>query len=137
MSNVAKAAFRFNQFTVRESHIVVRDDGDNDFELVFRPSGVVFPSGGRFELEIDFEAVDKNGFVEIKVISKAFFQYSDIPDIANTKFFTENAPAIAFPYIRAYISTLTVLSGITPITLPTLNLSGMSEMLRENITLGE
>lgn len=137
MSEVTKASFRFTHFTIKESHIIVREDGDNDFELSFIPSGVVFPSKNSFELEIAFEAVDKNGLVEIKVISNGFFQYSNIPDITNTKFFTENASAIVFPYIRAYISTLTVQSGITPIVLPTLNLTGMSETLKKNITIGE
>lgn len=137
MSEVAKASFRFTSFTVKESHIVVKEDGDNDFELSFIPSGIVFPSDNRFELEIIFEAIDKNGLVEIKVVSNGIFQYSDIPDITNTKFFTENASAILFPYIRAYVSTLTVQSGVTPIILPTLNLSGMGETLKKNITISE
>ena len=45
-------------------------------------------------------------------------------DLTNKQlFFSQNAPAILFPYIRAYISALTALSGIPTITLPTLNLS--------------
>ena len=48
------------------------------------------------------------------------------------KYFYMNAPAILFPYIRAYISTLSVLSGIEPITLPTLNLSGLGKELEKN-----
>ncbi len=36
-------------------------------------------------------------------------------------FFTASAPAIMFPYLRAHISTLTAISGIDPLILPTIN----------------
>ena len=45
-----------------------------------------------------------------------------------------NAPALLFPYIRAYISTLTNLSRLESINLPTLNMSGLGEDLKKNIT---
>ena len=32
-----------------------------------------------------------------------------------------NAPAIAYPYLRAYVSNLTLQSGVNPAMLPTLN----------------
>ena len=52
-------------------------------------------------------------------------------DNLNNLFFV-NAPALLFPYIRAYISTLTNLSGFDPINLPTLNMSGLGEDLKKN-----
>ena len=48
------------------------------------------------------------------------------------QYFYTNAPAILFPYIRAYISTLTNLSGYKPINLPTLNLTSLREDLEKN-----
>lgn len=36
-------------------------------------------------------------------------------------FFKINAPAIAFPYVRSYISNLTLQSGFNPIILPSVN----------------
>jgi preprotein translocase subunit SecB len=41
------------------------------------------------------------------------FKVSDFPRI--------NAPAIAFPFLRAYISNLTLQSGIRPLMLPSIN----------------
>ena len=32
-----------------------------------------------------------------------------------------NAPAIAYPYLRAYVSNLTLQSGVNPAMLPTIN----------------
>ena len=40
---------------------------------------------------------------------------------------SSNAPAILFPYFRAYISTLTSLSGMQPVILPTINFARMLE----------
>ena len=48
------------------------------------------------------------------------------------KFFYINAPALLFPYIRAYISTLTNLSGFEPINLPTLNMTRLGDDLKKN-----
>lgn len=47
-----------------------------------------------------------------KKITEAF-KISDFPKI--------NAPAIAFPYLRAYISNLTLQSGYKPVILPSIN----------------
>ncbi|MDY4753237.1 MAG: protein-export chaperone SecB [Prevotella sp.] len=44
-----------------------------------------------------------------------------------------NAPAIIFPYIRAYVSTLTSLSGIPTIIMPTINMESVGRQLREII----
>ena len=38
-----------------------------------------------------------------------------------------NAPAIAFPYIRAFISNLTLQSGLNPVILPSINFVKISE----------
>lgn len=47
------------------------------------------------------------------------FKVSDFPKI--------NAPAIAFPYIRAYISNLTLQSGFQPIILPSINFVNLAK----------
>ncbi|PIQ16396.1 MAG: protein export chaperone secb, partial [Flavobacteriales bacterium CG18_big_fil_WC_8_21_14_2_50_32_9] len=39
-----------------------------------------------------------------------------------------------FPYIRAYISALTALSGLKTITIPTMNLTGLGEKLKRKTT---
>ena len=49
-----------------------------------------------------------------------------------SSYFFINAPALLFPYIRAYISTLTNLSGFESINLPTLNMTRLGEDLKKN-----
>ena len=52
---------------------------------------------------------------------------SEISEENKTSFVNSNAPAILFPYFRAYISTLTSLSGMQPVILPTINFARMLE----------
>ncbi|WP_222708016.1 protein-export chaperone SecB [Algibacter pacificus] len=47
------------------------------------------------------------------------FKLSDFPKI--------NAPAIAFPYLRAYISNLTLQSGFEPVMLPSINFVNLAK----------
>jgi preprotein translocase subunit SecB len=41
-----------------------------------------------------------------------------------------NAPAIAYPYLRAFISNLTLNSGFAPVMLPSLNFVAMKDRIR-------
>lgn len=62
--------------------------------------------------------------VNISAKAEAKFSTSHIIDDAfkNHPLMKVNAPAIVFPYLRAFISTLTVNAGfVTPIILPTFN----------------
>lgn len=48
---------------------------------------------------------------------------NDLSETDKNSFFNVNTPAILFPYIRAYVTALTALSGIPPVVMPTINLS--------------
>ena len=133
MIDPEKSTFQFVGFLVTESHISLRRADEYDFRLTITPSGTVNSTKGEFELQLQIEAIDENQQAEIRVTTLATFSYTNISDPQNSKFLTENAPAIVFPYIRAYISTLTTQAGISGIILPTMNLSGMSDLLRQNI----
>ena len=47
-------------------------------------------------------------------------------------FFYPNSLAIIFPYVRAFVSTITLQANVHPVMLPTLNLIGLTEELRSN-----
>ena len=125
MNQTPEVKFQFVNFLIKESHFVLNNAGEYDFTLSFDPSGVVLPSLGQFHLQLGFTAKDAENLVDINLVAVAIFQYEGIDNIADSQYFIVNAPAIAFPYLRAYISTLTTQSGISPIILPTLNLSGL------------
>ena len=69
--------------------------------------------------------------VDIKVSLVAHFKYESTQQDNLDKYIAYNAPAIIFPYVRAYISSLTGLSGISPIILPTLKMEKFGKKLLE------
>ena len=65
--------------------------------------------------------------LELKAIAH-FSTQSDIDeDFKNSAFVNINAPAIAFPYVRTFISNLTLNSGYDPIVLPAFNFLQLAE----------
>ncbi|WP_165743067.1 protein-export chaperone SecB [Pseudoalteromonas sp. Z9A6] len=52
-------------------------------------------------------------------------------EFVNSHFPHVNAPAIAFPYMRAFVSTLLLNAGYEPIMLPSVNFSAMYKDMQE------
>lgn len=73
--------------------------------------------------------------VDIKVSMVAHFEYRSTQKAELDGYIAYNAPAIIFPYVRAYISSLTGLSGISPIILPTLNMEKFGKKLLDLLSL--
>ncbi|AEL25699.1 protein-export chaperone SecB [Cyclobacterium marinum] len=93
---------------------------ENSFDLStghFFPEDEVKSFGVGFEIEI----IDQN----FDLFVHAIFMFSLDEEITEefklSNFPKINAPAIAFPYLRAYISNLTLQSGYSPIMLPSIN----------------
>ena len=75
-------------------------------------------------LEMTADINDEHNALVIKIKTQGFFEFdSDLEQKEKDVFFRTSAPAILFPYIRAYITTLSSLSGVKPVILPTLNMS--------------
>tara|TARA_A100000171_G_scaffold53095_1_gene76777 strand:- start:3296 stop:3685 length:390 start_codon:yes stop_codon:yes gene_type:complete len=99
---------------------------ENTFNLSnghFFPKELENSFGVGFEIEILDEQFDLN--VEAVFIFKLDdpiteeFKLSNFPKI--------NGPAIAFPFLRAYISNLTLQSGYDPVILPSINFVKIAE----------
>lgn len=128
--------FQFINFVVRESRFAFVERGDYEFYFDFTPSGKVYPALGQFELYLDLKIREKNELVKIDIKTISFFTYEEQEgSLAENKFFTMNAPAIVYPYIRAYIATLTAQSGIGTITMPAMILIPLGERLRKKIII--
>ncbi|RZL31401.1 MAG: hypothetical protein EOP00_35135 [Pedobacter sp.] len=65
----------------------------------------------------------------LKVEAIAHFECDILIDIEflNGDFVRVNAPAIGFPYLRAFISNFTLSAGFNPIFLPTYNFVAMAQ----------
>ena len=96
-------------------------DKQEDFNFSFAPA---FSEFNLTELLIIFDLslkLENEFFLIVEYIAQ-FSTVSDIDEDFKTSHFVKgNAPAIAYPYLRAYIGNLTLNSGFAPAVLPTIN----------------
>jgi preprotein translocase subunit SecB len=139
MSNIQEASIQFLNFVIRESHIVYRQEGQYKINIDFDPKGHILTNLNQFHLELGVKIVDEEEKFEINLHTISVFTYPEDADLEEYKngLFIQNAPAIIFPYLRAYVSTLTALSGMPTLTLPTLNIMAIGDILRKNIVIVE
>lgn len=92
----------------------------NSFKLSI---GYSFPDDSNNEFVIGFIVNIKDAEFKISLEMLFVFQIDEVIDenFKQSDFVKINAPAIAFPYVRSYISNLTLQSGFDPIILPSVN----------------
>lgn len=120
------AQFRFLGYKILKSIVQIENKEDLSLEMniEFNGKNVVDNNDLKFNLQLDSKITNEDNSILIEVSMVGLFEFDrDINDIQKKNFFETNAPAILFPYVRAYIGSLTALSGIRPIVLPTINLS--------------
>jgi preprotein translocase subunit SecB len=120
------ARFRFLGYKILDSHIQVVPDKEmgQQFNVSFDQTLGINEGDLKMRLALLARIDDTNNAMHIEVKSEGYFEFEkDITADERKVFFNTSAPAILFPYIRAYIGALTSLSGINPVILPTLNLS--------------
>jgi preprotein translocase subunit SecB len=134
MEKAVSSGFQFKNFFIDESYIRISEGAKEDLKLEIQPSGTHFKNTNNFRLILVVSIKDKDGNFECRIVSRGEFVFNNA-DENLLDYFCLNAPAIIFPYIRAYISTLTNLSTAGhPITLPTMKLS-LKETLKSNIVV--
>lgn len=128
-----KSSFQFNGFKVIKSLIEIKGQGSEELKLEIEPKATLNNQVNVFTLEMKVVIVDETGNIKIEIIVEG--EYSIAQRDENLKpFLFTNAPAILFPYVRSYITSLTALSGTSPIILPTMNLSSLKERLTTNFS---
>ncbi|MFY8189287.1 MAG: protein-export chaperone SecB [Flavobacterium sp.] len=131
-----KSSFQFIEHIITKSIFINKKINKNkkDYNLNLKPNGILNNESKQFQLALDLEIVDKDEESLLNVEIIGFFKYQgDIQDIKN--FLYLNAPALLYPYLRAYVSTLTTLSGLGTYTLPTMNLIGLKDDIEKNIEI--
>lgn len=134
MAEAKIAKFRFKGYTIEDARIrIVDPDISSNIEFDFSPSGILNKKEKKFTLFLGINMNDEKKCFNAFVNVAGNFVYDDDVENKLQPFLLNNAPALVFPYIRAYIAALTALSGIPCITLPTLNMQRISRTLEENI----
>ena len=132
---VEKAHFRFVEYLFKETSIkLTGEDISDDVEFGIEPNGIFEEDNKMFILTLNVLVKDKKSNLEVKMTVTGKFEYetNDIQELVPYLGF--NAPAIMFPYIRAYITNITALGGMSPIILPTLNMENVGKELLDKIS---
>lgn len=137
--NNKEVAFRLVNYKFTKATLNFDIPEDAEFVIDFKPSGKLKEIEGTYDLSFDTivkcEETDTI-IVEVSCIAQFSFmdriKFEEIPD-----FFYPNSLAILFPYIRAFVSTLSLQANSSPMILPTVNLMGLTEKLRDNNSVVE
>lgn len=138
MGNTKRASFSIERYYFDQVLIDMDLRNGDGLFVDFQPSGVFNKKDKTYSLSFVFSAHSSEEaaepFVKIKCVGVFKFNdvssFDDIPD-----FFYRNSIAILFPYMRAYVSMVTIQANIQPIMLPTLNLTSLEKPLRENTSI--
>lgn len=129
--------FRFQEFKILKSTIDFVDITGSNFRIEIDPNGIYTKATKLYRLTLDVKAVNDLDVAFITVVAEAQFRFDDEFNDEIPQYFTVNAPAIMFPYIRAYIAALSALSGVGTLSLPILNLVHLAEKLKANFEVKE
>ncbi len=133
MSNLPiQQALKFIDLQIVSFNLTNKKIGDKtitnelNLQIQFNPSNLFkddLKLENDFALDFLIDLSDVNNNFVIKMQVFAFFS-TNFPcdeNFLQSDFAKHNAPAIAFPYIRAFISNFTLNSGYNPIILPAFN----------------
>ena len=127
------ATFQLEKYFIDKVRLDFDTDSARKINVLLNPKGVFDNKNSRFDLTLELSVTDSENqeteLVFINCIGTFVFENMDsgVPD-----YFYTNAVAILFPYLRAFLSTITTQASIEPLVLPTYNLSILEGPLREN-----
>ena len=121
------AQFRFVEYRITKSTIDIDTTQalSKQLNVEFKQTSGVNEKELRYKHTLVTKITNENNSISIEVHAEGYFEFDKgLPEEQKENFFNINAPSILFPYVRAYITALTSLSGVQPpVILPTLNLS--------------
>lgn len=97
------------------------DESDDDLSFGFKPEfrekecrsyDIIFTMDFKHRSGVNFHVVYRSKFATDNDISS---------DFQKSAFIFVNSPAIAYPFMRAFVANIMLLSGYDPIMLPTVN----------------
>lgn len=131
-----QAAFSLENYYFDKVSINLENYNDNDFKIAFDPSGKFDKESKRFILSFGFTATcDENEDSFVSINCKGIFKFSEINKLEDIPpYFFRNSVAILFPFLRGFLSMVTIQANVPPILLPTMNLTSLERPLSENTT---
>src|ERR1035437_3296965 len=117
MEKAQESLLSFSGFLITHSKIDIKGPVGNKMDIKLDATGEIRKEEKIFHLTLNVSLSDDRENLFVEVIAETDFKLGsgeiDEPDFSNYLYL--NAPAIIFPYVRAYITSLTSLSGIPAI----------------------
>ncbi len=134
-----KATFSLENFIFSKVELNFPSDLTDELNLKFTPIGEYNEAEGQFSLTFIFEASFKSETAMDPIVTvqcDSTFIFVDKPIFEELPpYFYRNSIAILFPYVRAFVTTVTTQANIRPIILPTMNLSSLEVPLKQATTV--
>lgn len=110
-------------FSISANKSVEEDDLDLAYNAGYQEDNL-----HNFAIKFDVKVQSLHGY-EIELAYIAYFETDEEVDnsFMESTFPIVNAPAIAYPYMRSFISLVTLNSGFDPLILPTVNFQAIAQ----------
>lgn len=107
-----------NLESIEQAFSIAQQSNELDLQV-----GQFYPEDKDNIFGVGFRVAFKQDGYALKVEMRFFFETDDIitDEFKNSSFPVINAPAIAFPYLRSFLSMITMQSGYPPVMLPSIN----------------
>lgn len=132
-----KSKLAFRNFVVPKFLFEKIEINPQDELFEISPQAIISYKERQFHININVDIVNNKDSFAIKMLGVGIFEFEDIEDEILRTFISVNGPAIIFPYIRAFISSYTALSGFDTVTLPTLNLTSYKESILNDLIIAD
>jgi preprotein translocase subunit SecB len=135
MVETKSAAFKFVRFQIPVFSYNESGKKESILKLDFVPNGKYCQEDGIFKLDLEFSGTEDDEEKKLIIYARcvAFFEFEkDLPFSEIPSYFYKNAIAIVFPYIRSFISTMTLQANSGLIMLGLMNLSSLEVPLLKN-----
>jgi len=131
--NISKFRFKGYKITHSELNISGEQSENTEYSIGINAKGKA--ETDNFILTLDVSISSNDNSIDANVVVEGTFNFNkEISKEILNSLFCANAPAIMFPYVRAYISTLTALSGVDTVVIPTLAMTPLGEEIKESLS---
>lgn len=112
----------FPSFTVNSSSSL-HEQNFNALGMNLKHNVVFSDSQDSFIVKFELSLYNKESSFNANVTMNAFFKANELisDEFKKSPLISVNAPAIAFPFLRSFITTITANAGYDPIFLPSIN----------------
>lgn len=129
-----QAAFSLKNYSFSKVNIDYNNKSNTpDISIDIKPSGLFDNNNSQYILSFIFSAKTKDDKPFIVIACDSVFTLKNVDKLEDIpSFFYKNSIAILFPYIRAFVSTVTLQANREPMVLPTMNLSALESTLKNH-----